>query len=163
MTSKRNDSDGRSVTDISAIHAVYIERVHRQLMSVSPRRTSACVQEATCGPWDTTCTGSSLRLVTSATIGEPGSHVNNKLCNGTVSVCQSHLSPAAAACGGLVAVRPTVAAAAGYTAARRSAANASSVTLSADVGSWTQTCSKCIETRWNTHSYWRSRAFLSSL
>ena len=30
-----------------------------------------------------------MRLVTSATLGEPGSHVNNKLCNGTASVCQS--------------------------------------------------------------------------
>ena len=55
-------------------HAVQIERVHRQLTSVSPRCTPACVQEATCGPSRTTCTGSSLRLVTSATRRQPGSH-----------------------------------------------------------------------------------------
>ena len=59
-----------------------------------------------------------------------------------LSVClsQSYLSIAACRCSGFAAVRPagrryrSIAPAA---AARRSAANASSVTLSADVGSWT--------------------------
>ena len=59
-----------------------------------------------------------------------------------LSIClsQSYLSIAACRCSGFAAVRPagviyrSIAPAA---AARRSAANASSVTLSADVGSWT--------------------------
>ena len=37
----------------------YIEWVHRQLMSVSPRCTPECVQEVTCGPSRTACTWSS--------------------------------------------------------------------------------------------------------
>jgi len=41
--------------------------------TVSPTCTRACVQEATCAPSGTTCTGSFLRLVTCATLGEPGS------------------------------------------------------------------------------------------
>jgi len=64
------------------------------------------------------------------------------LCNGTASVCLSHLSAAAAACGGFAAVGPAAAGrpAARRTAARSSAANANSVTSSADVVSWTQSC-----------------------
>ena len=37
---------GRPITK----HTVQIEQVHRQLMSGNQRCTSACVQEATCGP-----------------------------------------------------------------------------------------------------------------
>ena len=41
-------------------------------MSASPRCILACVQEATCGPASTICTGSSIRLI-SATPRKPGS------------------------------------------------------------------------------------------
>jgi len=67
--------------------------------------------------------------------------LRQRLCNGTVSVRLSHLPTAVAAapCGGFAAVGPTITAATGAAAARRTAANASSVTLSGDVGGWTQT------------------------
>jgi len=54
--------------------AVQIVRVYRRLVSASLRCTLACVQEATCGLANAVCTGSSLRLVTSATLGQPESH-----------------------------------------------------------------------------------------
>jgi len=55
-------------------HTVQIVRVYRQLTSASPRCTLTCVQEATCELASTVCIGSSLQLVTSATLGEPESH-----------------------------------------------------------------------------------------
>jgi len=66
--------------------------------------------------------------------------------NGRVSVCLSVPSVDRCRWGGFAAVGPagsryrSIAAAAGCRAPQRSAANASSVTLSAYVGSWTQTC-----------------------
>jgi len=72
----------RQFIDMSAVwrgchttrHALQIMWVYRRLVSASPRCTLACVQEATCELARTVCTGPSLRLVTSATLGEPESH-----------------------------------------------------------------------------------------
>ena len=57
---------GRQMTK----HAVQIEQVHRQLMSVRPRCRPACVQEATCGGSSSTSKASVLgrTIVTDPTI-----------------------------------------------------------------------------------------------
>ena len=53
---------------------VQIVQECRQLVSVSPRCSLTCVQEATCGLVNTICTEPSPLLVTSATLGELESH-----------------------------------------------------------------------------------------
>jgi len=56
-----------------ALIEMYIDLALRQPVSEGPRYTPVCVPKTTCEPASTTCTGSTRRLETSATLGEPES------------------------------------------------------------------------------------------
>jgi len=70
-------------------------QVYRQLVSESPRCTPACVREATCELASIVCIGSSLRLVTSATLAVlERSHtvarlvIQNSTCRSVQDLCK---------------------------------------------------------------------------